>query len=207
MIALDTSDKKSFIVVENKGEKFFAELESDCRCSENVMCRLDQLLNEASLDINDENDFAVVVGPGSFTGIRIAVSLIKGILSNRSSYNLIPLSKLEFIAYVYSKNEPLGDFLCVMDALSDKVFVQRFNSSGKSLSEPAVVQKHTLAYSDCPVVCKEDEDFSNVKIKLTCEELLNFAKFKLGEGEKVLQENLVPLYLRKPQAEENLENC
>ena len=205
MISICTAFETALLVVENSGKVFTAEIDAECKHSESVMVKLDELLNLANLDINDEKDFAVIVGVGSFTGLRIGIALLKGILANRTEYNLVPLESLEFMAHVYSKKAK-GDFITAIDALSSKVFVQRFDKNANKLTEAALVHTSTLAYSDSPIVSLEDENVSENKVKLTAEELLEFSHKKLNCGKSIKVELLAPLYLRKPQAEENLKN-
>ena len=52
--------------------------------SETMLSEIDRLLEKAKLSISDIDIFAVSAGPGSFTGVRIGVSLIKGLAFGRN---------------------------------------------------------------------------------------------------------------------------
>lgn len=52
--------------------------------SETMLPEIDRLLEKAKLSISDIDIFAVSAGPGSFTGVRIGVSLIKGLAFGRN---------------------------------------------------------------------------------------------------------------------------
>ena len=77
---MDTSNKIASVAVfqDNKflGEKITDDQKTH---SETFLPIVDELLNELNLNINDIDMFAVSVGPGSFTGIRIGVATVKGI--------------------------------------------------------------------------------------------------------------------------------
>ncbi len=47
--------------------------------NEKLFVSLTDLLNEASIDKNEITNLVAIVGPGSFTGIRIAIAFIKGL--------------------------------------------------------------------------------------------------------------------------------
>jgi tRNA threonylcarbamoyladenosine biosynthesis protein TsaB len=66
--------------------------------SENLCPMVDCALATAGINLSEVNLFAVTVGPGSFTGIRIGVSLVKG-LAYGSDNNCIGLSSLHVLAY------------------------------------------------------------------------------------------------------------
>lgn len=80
LLAIDTSNKiASVAVFDNEiclGEKISDDQKTH---SEKLLPIMDELLSELSLTIKDIDLFAVSVGPGSFTGIRIGVATIKGI--------------------------------------------------------------------------------------------------------------------------------
>jgi tRNA A37 threonylcarbamoyladenosine modification protein TsaB len=40
---------------------------------------VDSLLCEAGINVKELNNICVCVGPGSFTGVRVAVSVVKGL--------------------------------------------------------------------------------------------------------------------------------
>lgn len=66
--------------------------------SENLCPMVERALATAGLELSDIDFFAVSVGPGSFTGIRIGVSLIKG-LAYGDNNNCIGISSLYALAY------------------------------------------------------------------------------------------------------------
>ncbi len=64
-----------------EGERVVAEYALDVRVthSERVMAVVDQLMRDARWRAEDLEGLAVAVGPGSFTGLRIGLSTVKGL--------------------------------------------------------------------------------------------------------------------------------
>ena len=87
--------------------------------SETLLPMVNQLLAHAGLTVGDIDLFAVPVGPGYFTGIRIGVSLIKG-LAFDSGKPCVGLSSLEAMAYNLAGCDGI---LCpVMDARRNQLY-------------------------------------------------------------------------------------
>jgi len=95
--------------------------------STTLLPMIESLLKNLSLTITDLDAMAVSVGPGSFTGIRIGVSTIKG-LAYSSKIPCIGVSSLFAMAW------NLSDFpgiLCpVINARRSQVFTAMFQSDG-----------------------------------------------------------------------------
>lgn len=80
LLAIDTSNKIASVAIFENNEFLGEKLSDDQKThSEKLLPIIDELLAELKLKISDIDLFAVSVGPGSFTGIRIGVSTIKGI--------------------------------------------------------------------------------------------------------------------------------
>ena len=92
--------------------------------SQTLMPMVEAALKSAGTDIKDINLFAVSNGPGSFTGVRIGVSAVKG-LAQPLNKNCITVSTLEVIA------KPLENTGCyavaVMDARCNQVYTAQFD--------------------------------------------------------------------------------
>ena len=104
MIALCSSFKEALICVDIDGKQDFCTLPANCKHSENVLPCVDKCLQHIGKNINDNDCFAVVVGPGSFTGIRIGISLVKGFIAGNNKFKILPITSFELIAYNYIKN-------------------------------------------------------------------------------------------------------
>src|SRR5437899_12792703 len=63
------------------GERVVGEYILDVRIthSERLMVAVDQLLSDAGWTAGDLEGLAVAVGPGSFTGLRVGLSTVKGL--------------------------------------------------------------------------------------------------------------------------------
>ena len=87
--------------------------------SRTLMPMVDNTLSQADLKIEDVDAFAVNAGPGSFTGIRIGVAAIKG-LALSSGKPCAGISTLESCAYNFTDENAL---ICVsMDARCNQVY-------------------------------------------------------------------------------------
>lgn len=76
-LIVNTANDKLLIVLET-GDKVFCKLnESKMHHNETMLPLIDEILKENHLKINDINELGVVIGPGSFTGIRVGIATIK----------------------------------------------------------------------------------------------------------------------------------
>ncbi len=78
-LAVDTSSRYLTVVAvkDGKAERSFIP---DCALNHSVILQdeIDRVLSRASLSPAECDFFAAVTGPGSFTGIRIGISCVKG---------------------------------------------------------------------------------------------------------------------------------
>jgi tRNA threonylcarbamoyladenosine biosynthesis protein TsaB len=102
---------------------------------------IEQLLEKQGMAADDLSAVAVSKGPGSYTGLRIGVSVAKGICF-ATGKPLIAINSLESMAYGaldWLKNNPdfpKPDYLCPMiDARRLEVYTQFFDLYPKGLSE------------------------------------------------------------------------
>jgi tRNA threonylcarbamoyladenosine biosynthesis protein TsaB len=68
--------------------------------AERVMTSIDWLLKASNLSINDIDAFAVSIGPGSFTGLRIGLSTVKG-LAYAAKRPIVPVLTLDAFARMF----------------------------------------------------------------------------------------------------------
>ncbi len=98
--------------------------------SETLMPMIVNTLSSAKLTAKDIDCYAVSSGPGSFTGIRIGVSAVKGMAFTFHT-PCIGVSTLEAIAW--SCAGPGGLICSVMDARRQQVYNALFLSDGKDI--------------------------------------------------------------------------
>src|SRR5262245_17667106 len=79
-------------------------------------------LHEAGLALQDVDLFAVAVGPGSFTGLRVGIATIQG-LAFVGQRRVVPVSALLALAHAGSRDLPVGARIGAwMDAHRGEVF-------------------------------------------------------------------------------------
>lgn len=74
---IDTHSEKVTIILDTGVEKYREETISDRSHSETVIPLLNELLDRASMSSEELEQIIVVNGPGSFTGVRIGVTIAK----------------------------------------------------------------------------------------------------------------------------------
>lgn len=189
-----------------------------------LMEKIEMLLNDCNIDISEVDGFVVSKGPGSFTGLRIGMSTVKG-LSMGSNKPYLSISSLDALAYSLINFD--GIICPIMDALRDSVFTCMYKSSNGELSK--IIDYSALSLDELVEILQEKDEsviFTGDGVYKYKEYLLKKlpnAKFApnhlsvvkasaLGElGMELLRQgqcddiNSSPLYLKKPQAERELE--
>lgn len=76
-LIINTANEELYIVLQVQDALFHRVISSIMHHNETMLPAIDELLTEHSLSIADIDEFGVVIGPGSFTGIRVGISTIK----------------------------------------------------------------------------------------------------------------------------------
>ena len=197
-IAIDTSGKNLTVVVCKNGIiTAFHDEECGVNHSVDLMPKVEELANKTGFDFNSADFFACVVGAGSFTGIRIGVATIKAMCF---AYKKPCLSITSFDTLAY--NEKGGKVLAVIDAKHNGFYVCGYQD-GVVVLPPAYMMREDLEKiigEYTPVAISEISGFDIKKVSVK-EGLVKAIELKKGEVSFDL-ETLVPLYVRKSQAEE-----
>ena len=89
-----------------------------------VMPIIDNLFKISDLTINDIDKIAVAIGPGSFTGVRIALGIAKG-LAMALNKPLIAVNELDILEAIVSGNE--NEIIPLIDARKERVYYKYQN--------------------------------------------------------------------------------
>lgn len=182
-------------------------LPSSAKQSENILCAVDELLTKNNLNIQQFDAMSCVVGPGSFTGVRIGVGLVKGMKLAKPQTKLISICSLDLMAHIWLKNNPQNDYWCVLNALSGNIFACKYDKQGNRLITPKMMFGDELLQIKGQVVGTQEEciELATDKITLDATSLLDYSVCKYNNGEFCEENEFLPIYLRKSQAECQLE--
>lgn len=206
MLAINTAFATASLALElADGRKFFKSLSAEAKHSENVLKAIDEMCQEAQIDVLDVGTIAVVTGPGSFTGLRIGVAIAKALGCVNKNLKFISISSLQLMAYIkcqtYKKKE---NFACVLNALSNLYFVAYFDKDGAILEEEKLIGEDEYLRLQCPKYALAGDLPNLPTVEITCQNLLSYAKLKEAQKEFVSCQELLPKYIRLSQAEDNM---
>lgn len=205
ILAINTAFLTANLALSVADKAYYADLDANCKHSENVLKNIDALCQQANVDIGQIDVVSVVVGPGSFTGLRIGAAIAKALFCANNKIKLISLSSLDFMAYTFlQQNKAETDFVCALNALSDLFFVATYNQSGIKLQQEQIIDKPSFENLTLPVVCLQDDLPLKTSVNLTSQALLAFTKAQIEAKNFVSIDAMVPKYLRLSQAEDNL---
>ena len=219
ILGIDTSAVVSACAVCETGEnpKVIASgtLNTKLTHSQTLVPFLESILRNAGIDLKDIDVFAVSAGPGSFTGLRIGVSVIKGMASALDK-PVRSVSTLEAIAHNFTVTDAI--VCAVMDARCNQVYNALFriqNGIVMRLCDDRAIfiedlKEDLSKYDERIILAGDGADLVYSKIKDGLIELAPPAlKYQTGTGVCFASEHcsdinadaLMPVYLRLPQAE------
>lgn len=224
ILAMDsTAVAASSAVVED--EKILAESYSNVRLthSQTLMPMVESMLRCAEIPLESIDLFAVNAGPGSFTGVRIGVAAVKG-LGVGTGKPCVGTSTLEALAF-HTQCYPDAVICPVMDARCAQVYNALFRwengqlirlcedraIAAAQLEQELKNEKCVILLGDGAQMCYNS--FTSNAFVLAPEQIryqrasgvAAAAREAFARGESVDGCQLIPTYLRLPQAERELK--
>lgn len=199
-LAIDTCGKNLTLVLSVNGKNYtYFDNDLGLRHSVTLMPEIERLTLSAGFNLKDLDFIACVVGAGSFTGIRIGVSTAKA-LCFAYSKPCLKLTSFDVLAY-NTKDLQNSKVLAVIDAGHNGYYAQVFDK-GKTLEpkyllEPEILE---LIKDYAPISNDDITAFSTIKADILSG-LISAIENKTSEITSNI-ETLIPLYVRKSQAEE-----
>jgi len=226
ILSVDTATESATCAVMNN-EKLLGEIVFNYKKQHSVilMEMIDSLLKNLKLDISDIDGFVVSKGPGSFTGLRIGASTVKG-LSQGTKKPFVGISTLDSLAYNLAYTP--GIICPILDALRGNVYTALYEFENETLvikSDYLVIaiddlikiineKRMPVCFVGDGVLLFKDILKANIKNSSFAPMHLNVARASsMAElGVKKLEKNIcddiysfAPFYLRKSQAEREYE--
>jgi len=127
-----------FVLIQNKKtiiKKKSRQLKS---ISEKLVVDIERALSKLKLNYKSIKEIVVITGPGSFTGIRSAITFAKT-LSIYLKIKVIGISKFEVLNLLSMNDQKSKEKSIFVNNNQSTFFLQKFNSSGEAISVPELV--------------------------------------------------------------------
>ena len=170
---------------------------------ERLMAAVSEVLEEGGCNLRQVHAFAVVSGPGSFTGVRIGVAAVKG-FAEAGDRPLVAVSRLAVLAGTASA--PRGSAL--LDAGRGEVYLGAYDSEGCWTEQMLPLSAALQAAGNTEVLVCEPALFAACpegSVRLlqppSAEDILRAAVHAMQSGSSADRALLDANYLRVPDAE------
>lgn len=172
--------------------------------SEKLLSKIDGLLSKNKISINDIEKIYVGIGPGSFTGIRIGVTIAKT-LAFCKNIPIIPISSLELLA---TTNTETDYIVPVIDARRNCVYGAIYDENLNTYKEDCYIaieelkkcipEEKTVTYVSYDELKLEPMIKPNIQIEKIIKKHI--------QDKPTNPHNCNPIYLKKTEAEEKRIN-
>ena len=221
ILAVDTSAVcASVAVVENGRIRAQSSTNAGLTHSRTLLPMIDALLQNSETPLTSIDCFACAVGPGSFTGIRIGIAAIKG-LCDGTGKQALAVSTLEGLAYNLLGQDVLA--CAVMDARCNQVYTALFDVHGDTVTRLTADDARKIEdlgklleqYKDRRIVfvgdgadkCAQSLPYPAAPALTRFQNAASVAlaaERSFDESRLLDAQQLLPVYLRLPQAEREL---
>ncbi len=224
ILSIDTaSDICGVSILENNNLIKQSDISTGRTHSENLMPQVQNIFTDTNLSLKDIDLIVTNIGPGSFTGIRIGISTVKAFIDTHN-INSIGVSSLESLVY---NTENIGYIVSLIPATNDDFYFSIYKKSESNLD--LIIEPCLNSFSNIINICSKylDTNITFIGTDLTNRknEILNIIPNSTfsSENENILNsyslalaglykfnnnnlQDITPLYIKKPQAQIELEN-
>lgn len=228
ILSIETATRAGGVAVA-RGEAVLAAIDGDAAVSHstNLLEMINESLRHAAVNLAEVDLFAVAVGPGSFTGLRIGLATAKAFAAHLRR-DVVGVPTLAAVAHA---SQMTGNIVALLPAGRGEVFAQRFTISEgvvtsiddpQHLSPRAVAEKYAAvaalnfagegvamireAVAQTSVCDEADADHRLKSVPPTLSlapsiAVLGFRQYQ--EGKSVAPDDLRAVYVRASDAEIN----
>lgn len=199
-LIIDTTRKLAKILISKDGKHFVFDMSDKIKHSEGLFLYLEKALSETKLKISDFDVLSGVVGPGSFTGIRVGMSVIKG-FNQVINKQVVPINVFEVLKYGVKNGVIL---LNSTSTTCYKADIKNFE-----IVDMGLINKSEISSLSGDIyILKEEQDelgieYNNIRV------IADYSSYYFLAVESKLKkksnEAFEPLYLQLSQAEKNLK--
>tara|TARA_B100000674_G_C37559317_1_gene786583 strand:+ start:27 stop:722 length:696 start_codon:yes stop_codon:yes gene_type:complete len=220
-LAIDTSSSQARVGLKCDSEILECRSPQKRYASQEILCLISNVLEEAGISASHLDGIGVVTGPGSFTGVRIGVAAAQG-LSVSSGAPLIGVSTMALETVAASSVMGDGFYMICYPAKSDEVYVGAYRCEA---GKPRVLCEEFLLTLDgndflIPPIIKNKEWLgagfgwaerikieNALSLKLreepiqnesTIEDLLDLCIYKFQDTDVVNSLSVLPNYIKEP---------
>jgi tRNA threonylcarbamoyladenosine biosynthesis protein TsaB len=150
LLAIDTSGKQGSIAVARAGQLSAAGDDFEVMeivplvggtFSAQLVPQISELLSKLGFSRDDIDAFAVVSGPGSFTGLRIGLAVVKALAEVLNK----PIAAVSLLEVCVSSSRKEGQIMAAVDAGRNDVYVGEYKIPGVAGGVP---REHMLSRSE-----------------------------------------------------------
>jgi len=202
MIIISSSQKDVYVLY--KGETIITEKINGRSSGSKIVSKIKKIIDETDVNLSEINEFGIDVGPGSFTGIRIGIAVIQGLLFGRKNYSLKMFYSSDFMSYEFQTKK-----IVVLNRARDDAAYITLYDEGKRITEPKMVFVEELKkmIKDRILIGDQANHFRykyNLKNEIIVPSIQpNNYIYAYNNGQNVKAGDLEPVYIQKPIAVEN----
>ena len=191
-----------FALIQNEKAIFKKKSKQLKNISEKLVVEIEKALSKLRLSYKSIRKIIVITGPGSFTGIRSAITFTK-ILSLYLKIKVIGISKFEVLNLLTINNRKTGIKNIFVENNQNTFFFQQFNSSGRSKSVPELVdlkKKNIMINEEVRMISDglKIKEYLNYNKKTKKVNLVEVIGYGIEDIYKVTQKLSEKKYIPKP---------
>jgi universal bacterial protein YeaZ len=205
VLAIEFSSRERSVAVvqgsaQGRAESIHEAVETGGRAA-HAFAMIDEVLSQAKLEREQIECLAVGLGPGSYTGIRMAISLAQGWQLARRT-KLVGISSLDCLAAEAVSQGIVGSVEFVIDAQRGEFYVMsaQLNEKGVLRAEPLrLVLRAEVARNPATLIIGPEVGTQFDAGRLMFPGAATVGVLALGRKDFVPGEELEPIYLRETQ--------
>jgi len=150
LLAIDTSTQQTIVTLWFNQYEYTKIEDQQRQQAALILPMIDTLLKEANASLSMLDGFVFGRGPGSFTGLRVGASIVKG-FAYALDLPIYPVSTLQAIAAAGFQKEHNTPVLAILDARMNQLYWDYFDTNLQGIEEKVSDAKDIMVPSNTPI--------------------------------------------------------